>query len=99
MTTKTTDMIEIYSLYNKIYKFVHIFFNRASAFIISNTQCAPDVFNLDQKSKAETPLPTYYDAKQVRINQEKAMLTGFPLSYQVIRAGRVALVDKSVNTS
>ena len=51
-----------------------------------------------KKSKAETPFPTYYDAKQVRINQEKHMLSGFPLSYQLTIAGQSALQGRLAGT-
>ena len=34
-----------------------------------------------KNSKGETFFPTYYDAKQVRISQEKHLLTDFPLSF------------------
>ena len=45
------------------------------------SQWAPGVFNLDQKVQSQTFFSDYYDAKQVRISQEKHLLTGFPLSY------------------
>ena len=34
------------------------------------------------------PFPTYSDAKQVRISQEKHLLTGFSLSNQLISASQ-----------
>ena len=44
------------------------------------------------------PFPTYSDAKQVRISQEKHLLTGFSLSNQLISASRVALVGRLAGT-
>ena len=60
---------------------------------------APLIFlTKTKKSKAETPFPIYYDAKQVRINQEKHMLSGFPLSHQLSSAGQAALEGRLAGT-
>ena len=48
------------------------------------TQCV--FLTYTKSSEDETFFPTYYDAKQVRIRQEKNLLTCFPLSYQLISA-------------
>ena len=40
-----------------------------------------------KKFEAETFFPTFYDAKQVRISQEKHLLTVFPISFHIISAG------------
>ena len=49
----------------------------------------PMVFSTKTKSSNdETFFLTYFDAKQVRISQEKHRLLGFPLSYQLTRAGQ-----------
>ena len=50
------------------------------------------------KSKAETSFTTYYDARQVRIRQEKHLLSGFPLSYQLTSASQAALVGRLAST-
>ena len=42
------------------------------------------------RPKDETFFSTYYDAIQDRISQEKHLLSGFPLSYQLTTAGRSA---------
>ena len=43
-----------------------------------------------KSSENKTSFPTYYDAKQVRISEEKHLLSGFPLSYQLTSAGQSA---------
>ena len=45
------------------------------------TQCALVFLIYTKSSEDESFFPTYYDAKQVRISQEKHLLVGFPLSY------------------
>ena len=55
-----------------------------------HTQCAPGVFNLDQKVQCQNFFSKYYDTKKFRISQEKHMLMGFPLSYQLICASQSA---------
>ena len=51
-----------------------------------------------KKSEAKTFFPTFYDAKQVRISQEKHLLIGFPLSFQLISASRTAVVGRWAGT-
>ena len=45
-----------------------------------STQCAPSVLNLDQKFQRLNFFTTYYDAKQVKISQEKHLFFG-PLGW------------------
>ena len=40
----------------------------------------------------------YYDAKQVRMSQEKHLLSGFPLSYQLSSAGQSVHQGRSAST-
>ena len=43
-----------------------------------------------KNSEDEFVFSTYYDAKKVRISQEKHLLMGFPLSYQLTNANQSA---------
>ena len=47
-------------------------------------------FTYTKSSEDKTFFSTYYDAIQDRISQEKHLLLGFPLSYQLTSAGRSA---------
>ena len=51
-----------------------------------------------KKSKAETTFSNHYDVKQARISQEKHLLTGFPLCYQLTGASRSAHQGRSAGT-
>ena len=53
--------------------------------------CAPLMFLTKTKnSEGETFFPTCCDAKQIRISQEKHLLSGFLLSYQLTIASQSA---------
>ena len=57
----------------------------------SYAHSAPLVFLTKTKSsEEETFFSTYYDAIQVRISQEKHLLLGFPLCYQLSSASQSA---------
>ena len=49
-------------------------------------------------SEEETFFPSYYDAKQVGISQEKHLLMGFPLTHQLISVRKAALVGRLIGT-
>ena len=51
-----------------------------------------------KSSEDETFFLTSLDAIQVRISQEKLLLSGFPLSYLQICAGQAALVGRSAGS-
>ena len=56
------------------------------------------VFNQTKSFEDKTFFPAYYDAKQVRINQEKHLITDFPLSYQLIISDQAALMGRLAGT-
>ena len=51
-----------------------------------------------KSSEDETFFLTSFDAIQVRISQEKLLLSGFPLSYLQICASQAALVGRSAGS-
>ena len=60
---------------------------------------SPLGFSTQTKSfKDETSLGTSYDAKEVRISQEKYLSSCFPLSYQLNSASQAALMGRSAGT-
>ena len=62
-------------------------------------QSAPLVFfTYIKSSEDETFFSTYYDAIQDRISQEKHLLLGFPLSYQLTTASRSACQGRLAGT-
>ena len=66
--------------------------------IWAKSQCAPDVSNLEQKVQSwDLFFLLDYNAKQIRMNQEKHLLSAFPLSYQLTRASQVTLEGRLVS--
>ena len=56
-----------------------------------SSHSAPLVFlTYAKSSEDETFFSTHYDTKQVRISQEKHLLSGFPLNYQLTSTGQSA---------